>query len=168
MNSVDDSPPKREGLPHSEIAGSKRICRSPTLIAAYHVLHRLSVPRHPSCALGSLTTRNCLAMVHIAAHGATLPPDRPPREGANHGRRDRTGPCRRDGPPVGSTAFLSLSHPMHLSKITVESNRLEPVPRRHRRRADALAETVRCRRAWWAYLDLNQGPRPYQGRALTN
>ncbi len=22
--------------------------------------------------------------------------------------------------------------------------------------------------SWWAYLDLNQGPRPYQGRALTN
>ena len=22
--------------------------------------------------------------------------------------------------------------------------------------------------AWWAYLDSNQGPRPYQGRALTN
>ena len=21
---------------------------------------------------------------------------------------------------------------------------------------------------WWAYLDLNQGPRPYQGRALTS
>ncbi len=21
---------------------------------------------------------------------------------------------------------------------------------------------------WWAYLDLNQRPRPYQGRALTN
>ena len=21
---------------------------------------------------------------------------------------------------------------------------------------------------WWAYLELNQGPRPYQGRALTN
>lgn len=21
---------------------------------------------------------------------------------------------------------------------------------------------------WWAHLDLNQGPRPYQGRALTN
>ena len=21
---------------------------------------------------------------------------------------------------------------------------------------------------WWAYLDLNRGPRPYQGRALTN
>ena len=22
--------------------------------------------------------------------------------------------------------------------------------------------------SWWAHLDLNQGPRPYQGRALTN
>ena len=28
-------------LPHSEISGSKRTCRSPKLIAAYHVLHRL-------------------------------------------------------------------------------------------------------------------------------
>ncbi len=29
------------GLPHSEICGSHRICRSPQLIAAYHVLLRL-------------------------------------------------------------------------------------------------------------------------------
>jgi hypothetical protein len=35
------------GLPHSEISGSKRVCRSPKLIAAYHVLHRLVSPRHP-------------------------------------------------------------------------------------------------------------------------
>ncbi len=41
-------------LPHSEMHGSKRICRSPCLIAAYHVLHRLLAPRHPSCALCSL------------------------------------------------------------------------------------------------------------------
>lgn len=38
-------------LPHSEISGSKRTCRSPKLIAAYHVLHRLLAPRHPLCAL---------------------------------------------------------------------------------------------------------------------
>ena len=44
------------GFPHSEIAGSKDICSSPTLIAAYHVFHRLSVPRHPPCALCSMTT----------------------------------------------------------------------------------------------------------------
>ena len=45
----------RIGLPHSEIPGSKVVCTSPRLIAAYHVLHRLSVPRHPPSALISLT-----------------------------------------------------------------------------------------------------------------
>ena len=45
----------REGFPHSEIFGSKRVCRSPKLIAAYHVLHRLLMPRHPLCALSNLT-----------------------------------------------------------------------------------------------------------------
>ena len=45
----------RIGLPHSEILGSKVVCTSPRLIAAYHVLHRLSVPRHPPYALISLT-----------------------------------------------------------------------------------------------------------------
>ena len=39
------------GFPHSDIHGSKVICTSPWLFAAYHVLHRLSVPRHPPCAL---------------------------------------------------------------------------------------------------------------------
>ena len=43
------------GFSHSEISGSKRICRSPKLFAAYHVLRRLLMPRHPSCALLSLT-----------------------------------------------------------------------------------------------------------------
>ena len=39
------------GFPHSVISGSMAICASPKLIAAYHDLHRLSVPRHPPCAL---------------------------------------------------------------------------------------------------------------------
>jgi hypothetical protein len=45
------------GFPHSEIPGSKRACRSPRLNAAYHVLLRLLVPRHPSCALLRLTKK---------------------------------------------------------------------------------------------------------------
>ena len=45
----------RNGFPHSEIFGSKRVCRSPKLIAAYHVLRRLLMPRHPLCALCNLT-----------------------------------------------------------------------------------------------------------------
>src|SRR5207247_908906 len=43
------------GFPHSDIPGSKTVCVSPRLIAAYHVLHRLLVPRHPPCTLSSLT-----------------------------------------------------------------------------------------------------------------
>ena len=42
------------GFPHSDISGSSDICSSPKLFAAYHVFHRLSVPRHPPCALSCL------------------------------------------------------------------------------------------------------------------
>ena len=42
------------GLPHSEIQGSKPITGSPWLIAGYHVLHRLLLPRHPPNALFAL------------------------------------------------------------------------------------------------------------------
>ena len=42
------------GLPHSEIRGSKPILGSPRLIAEYHVLHRLLLPRHPPNALLAL------------------------------------------------------------------------------------------------------------------
>ena len=44
-------------FPHSEISGSMGICSSPKLFAAYHVLHRLLVPRHPPYALISITKR---------------------------------------------------------------------------------------------------------------
>ena len=44
------------GLPHSAISGSSRVCHSPELLAAYHGLHRLRVPRHPPHAFSRLTT----------------------------------------------------------------------------------------------------------------
>src|SRR5699024_10282472 len=43
------------GFPHSDISGSMDICSSPKLFAAYHVFHRLLVPRHPPCALSCIT-----------------------------------------------------------------------------------------------------------------
>ena len=49
------------GFPHSEISGSMDICSSPKLFAAYHVFHRLLVPRHPPYALSCLTLR-CIAL----------------------------------------------------------------------------------------------------------
>ena len=54
------------GFPHSEICGSMDICSSPQLIAAYHVFHRLLVPRHPPCALYSLTCRIVFAILLIS------------------------------------------------------------------------------------------------------
>ena len=50
------------GFPHSDISGSLDMCSSPKLFAAYHVFHRLLVPRHPPCALSSLTNFT----IHIA------------------------------------------------------------------------------------------------------
>ena len=54
------------GFPHSDIHGSGLICSSPWLFAAYHVFHRLSVPRHPPCALLRLT------FICIALHTRAL------------------------------------------------------------------------------------------------
>jgi hypothetical protein len=62
-------------FPHSEISGSQAICAYPKLIAAYHVLHRLPMPRHSPCALYILTiTQNVINFAllrrfrHCGAH----------------------------------------------------------------------------------------------------
>ena len=54
MNSDRDATGQaRGGLPHSETPGSPIARISPGFFAACHVLHRLSVPRHPPDALTS-------------------------------------------------------------------------------------------------------------------
>ena len=55
----------RTGFPHSDICGSRIICISPQLFAAYHVFLRLLVPRHPPCALSSLTS--CISAAGTAS-----------------------------------------------------------------------------------------------------
>ena len=51
---------RSSGFPHSDTPGSRPVCGSPGLIAAYHVLHRLLVPRHPPCAFCRLTSNHLL------------------------------------------------------------------------------------------------------------
>ena len=53
------------GFPHSEISGSSRMCRSPKLIAACHVLLRLLMPRHSPCALICLTYSSSVAVLEL-------------------------------------------------------------------------------------------------------
>src|SRR4051812_26135191 len=62
---------RKGGFPHSEIFGSQGARASPKLIAACHVLHRLSTPRHPSEALMRLIV---LSKTH--AWGQKVPPGR--------------------------------------------------------------------------------------------
>ena len=45
--------PAPEGLPHSDIPGSRVACASPGLFAACRVLPRCQMPWHPPCALSS-------------------------------------------------------------------------------------------------------------------
>ena len=45
----------QEGFPIRRSSDITPVCGFPKLIAACHVLHRLSLPRHPPCALSSLT-----------------------------------------------------------------------------------------------------------------
>ena len=54
------------GFPHSDICGSKDMCSSPQLFAAYHVFLRLLVPRHPPCALIGLTFCEAFALVSLS------------------------------------------------------------------------------------------------------
>ena len=53
------------GFSHSDIRGSKGVCPSPRLIAAYHVLHRLLVPRHPPYALTNFTSATRLVSAFL-------------------------------------------------------------------------------------------------------
>ena len=63
-----------DGLLHSEILGSKRVCRSPGLIAAYRVLRRLAMPRHPPCALSRLIASSFRSRALGGGWAAAPPP----------------------------------------------------------------------------------------------
>src|SRR6516225_171983 len=121
------------GLPHSEIPGSPIARISPGLFAACHVLHRLSVPRHPPDALASrlITASPSPAMPHhrraqgqapcrspqprrAAASMKTLLSDKP---GARLARAAPAGEAllRRKGPSAAGTRPVRLGHITTLS-----------------------------------------------------
>ena len=68
------------GFPHSDIHGSMPACGSPWLFAAYHVLRRQSVPRHPPCALICLISspkRPFIRATYSLSLARSAPPGRP-------------------------------------------------------------------------------------------
>jgi hypothetical protein len=64
------------GFPHSGTPGSTPTCGSPRLFAACRALLRLSVPRHPPCALVRLTDRLARLPKRRGPHRSTDFPDR--------------------------------------------------------------------------------------------
>src|SRR5438309_2865348 len=94
--------PLQGGLPHSEIPGSPIARISPGLFAACHVLHRLSVPRHPPDALDLrlIPGGTCVPPHKTAAHRGKTPAPRQrgagPRETCPCESRER-GPTNTGG-----------------------------------------------------------------------
>jgi hypothetical protein len=151
------------GLPHSGTPGSQAGCASPGHFAASRALHRLLPPEHPPCALGSLSKSpkqcSCRATcVRLSRKSTTL------------------GFCvssllysiakvrRPESGRVWYQTLLSLSTLPRRWWRRADSNRRHPACK-----AGALPTELRPRgESWWASVDSNHAPQPYQGCALTN
>ena len=129
MNSDRDTPDQvRGGLPHSEIPGSPIARISPGLFAACHVLHRLSVPRHPPDAL----LRACSP---VSPTEETAPPPRtgpspmPCPRATRSGRRSRMKTLLEQTPSQGRGP-VRLGHIIN-ALFTLQSTlaRHSPAPR---------------------------------------
>jgi hypothetical protein len=99
------------GLPHSAIRGSRDVCSSPRLIAAYHGLLRTAAPRHPPWTLSRLT------ILSSALQSGRQVARAPQPLGAAPGlcRRPRTHPTeqlplRAPHPPLRQTQASLLAH----------------------------------------------------------
>ena len=158
MDSVSDT--LAGGFPHSEIRGSKFVRNSPRLIAAYHVLHRLSAPRHPPNALKALDHSHCRY---------------PPAFWAERSRQEKRPASRF----VRSRAVKTANLSRHAAERRRHSNKpsLHDVRDRRRPERDAanlfLADTEvgkpcphRQRQAWWSQPVRPQGQRPEDGQLI--
>ncbi len=170
------------GFPHTDIPGSKTVCVSPRLIAACHVLHRLLVPRHPPCALSSLTgkftkvlrlylpsvsysiVKDRARRASVAGDTAGLRPSASRRSYGLRGRSGRAKPSLESGGDSGArTRSLRLAKPA-LSQLSY----IPDWGRSSRRVAIAGAEAGAGQERWWAWVDSNHPPHAYQACALTN
>ena len=143
----------RKGFPHSDISGSKHICCSPKLIAAYRVLHRLPMPRHSPCALFRLNY-SPLAFANFVPYMSF----------ANRlfFANCNTITCFTEKPFLilifrsifnDSSVFRLILLRLDLSSLSIFS----------------FQSTFRkLPLTWWAQMDSNHRPRAYQARALTN
>ena len=136
------------GFPHSEIPGSKRVCRSPGLIAACRVLHRRSAPRHSPFTLSSLAIKflkreSCKKLAfslnhpilfsktvftwppRVAEGGRGNPDSGSSRNMIGGADRNRTDDLRLAKPPLSQLSYSPSRRPVSPGKSMVGLDRFE-------------------------------------------
>src|SRR5215213_3130401 len=155
------------GFPHSEILGSKLVRSSPRLIAAYHVLHRLSAPRHPPNALKALDH----------SHDRCPPrPDPRTRSGLTLIRKtwpEPLGPspyaCRTHRIKGAVTPSLVAGRDVRLIRYVPSSRCQTPAATLRPRANCSLTPDMsreRRRGSWWSQTGSNRRPHACKARAL--
>jgi hypothetical protein len=158
------------GLPHSEISGSPAASASPE--------HFVAWPR-PSSASSAKASTVCPS---FRSHQLRCLPSSPPRSPPGHRdkRVDVLGARRRAGHANDKRLVLHFTHPVgpgwadfhrpiKLSRCIRRWSRGGSNPEPPPCKGGALPVELRPHHLGrWAHLDSNQGPRPYQGRALTS
>jgi hypothetical protein len=158
------------GLPHSAIRGSRDVCSSPRLIAAYHGLLRTAAPRHPPWTLSRLTILSLRSSVAVAREARaprapagrpqnvcrtprTADPEQLPLRAPQHASSAPTGISPR-APLAASRASGSRHAPLHPS-LALSKNLRGPPCNRHGHPIDPARHPVRGRSDRWAWLELN-------------
>ena len=157
------------GLPHSEILGSKPARGSPWLFAACHVLHRLSVPRHPPDALQTLD----LTTSTTDAPRAGVSPQGTRHQPAAHPAKMH----HMTQPTVSACEATALSgHPRSLMLFTCQRSHTRlggyllslstdivaaGSPHGHRHKVTVIAPS-----SWWRRTGSNRRPHACKARAL--
>ena len=133
-------------FPHSEISGSMLICSSPKLIAAYHVFHRLPVPRHSPCALVRLTIQTILSREWLVFPLDSLLPTKIIVT-----------------LPFEIAIFLKRTYYNLCFAVIIQFSRYVLVIFLKARSPGTLINI-----AWWAKMDSNHRPHDYQSCALAS
>ena len=132
-------------FPHSEISGSMLICSSPKLIAAYHVFHRLPVPRHSPCALVRLTFQTFFQNIWYPLDSLLLPTKIIVTL------------------PFEIAIFLKRTYYNLCFAVIIQFSRYVLVMFLKARSPETLITIT-----WWAKMDSNHRPHDYQSCALAS
>ena len=132
-------------MPDSEISGLQSVSDSPELFAAVHVLHRLSMPRHPPRALSSLAislrhaslsipgldtqalTRALLLVLYDLNHTSSIQFSKTTIRDCHGADRDRTGDFRLAKPALSQLSYNPKVHKVGLARLELATSPLSGV-----------------------------------------